>query len=184
MGFSTSRVHQLQLECSCAEICQSAIKSQRSQYENIFHASHSFYNSVLLLYVNLSKFKRNIYSRSLHKPKLRALLSLLMMKSKHIEHRFSSLSLYSHTEWKDPIRLSGTIADAVRIATGVPLCRRVGTNTRPRRRRARVTGRPGRGAAPGAAGGRRHELILENVDPARTNHHTSDRTTPGTHTKG
>ncbi len=29
----------------------------------MFHASHSFYDSVLLPYVNLSKFKRNIYSR-------------------------------------------------------------------------------------------------------------------------
>lgn len=151
---------------------------------NMFHASHSFYDSVLLPYINLSKFKRNIYSRSPNKPKLRALLSLLMMKSKHIEHRFSSLSLYSHTERKDLIRPSGIIADAVRTATGVALCRRVGTNTRPRRRRARVTGRAGRGAAPGAAGGHRHELILENADPARTNHHTSDRTTPGTHTTG
>ncbi len=47
----------------------------------MFHASHSFYDSVLLPYVNLSKFKRNIYSRSQNKPKLRALLSLLMMKS-------------------------------------------------------------------------------------------------------
>ncbi|KTG33888.1 hypothetical protein cypCar_00032793 [Cyprinus carpio] len=100
------------------------------------------------------------------------------MKSKH----FSSLSLYSHTERKDLIRLSGTIADALRSATGAPLCHLVSTNTRPRRRRARVTGRPGRGAAPGAAGGHRHELILENTDPARTSHHTSDRTTPGRET--
>lgn len=103
------------------------------------------------------------------------------IKTKDIKHHSSGLFLYPYAERKDLIRLSATIADALKTATGVPLCHRAGTNTRPRRRRAKVTGRPGSGAAPGAAGGRRHELILENADPARTNPHTPARTTQGTH---
>lgn len=70
--------------------------------------------------------------------------------------------------------LSGTIVDVARIDTGAHQCLPVGTNTRPKRRRAKVTGRHGSGAALGAAAGRHHG----NAEPARTNHLTPARTTP------